>query len=362
MSSLAAAEENTGVLEDPVSFEPYKTPTRILPCGHTLNHDTLVGLLIRANIDDEDNRYFVCPLDRQRCRVKPADEFPQNFQLEQQIERLIWLKEKMKKEMDDNLKAMELSLHQQEELQRKQTEKLKTYKLAKKDYLETRDAYLQTKDALLKAESKLRKVENDAKEVGLNIVSVITEQVEEETECVALAQERQELRKEKDPNAPKRPPTAFVLFARDRRPIIMEATTKKKARSHRNPLIPSTSRKVAVRTNLDRYKQIMARLRDNTGPTYIYALKRGDENYNTFKKLINNNNDFKILRDVEEDLKGGITESFVSDIEFLYKLILKFYSEIEKIPEVYLQHIEYMLGELDTMKTIMLAVCSLEPK
>jgi len=136
--------------------------------------------------------------------------------------------------------------------------------------------------------------------------------------------------------------------------------TKKKAHSHRNPLIPSTSRKVAVRTNLDRYKQIMARLRDNTGPTYIYDLKRGDENYNTFKKLVNNNNDFKILRDVEEDLKGGITESFVSDIEFLYKLILKFYSEIEKIPEDYVQHIEYMLGELDTMKTIMLAVCSLE--
>jgi hypothetical protein len=361
MSSLAAAEEeNTGVLEDPVSFEPYKTPTRILPCGHTLNHDTLVGLLIRANIDDEDNRYFVCPLDRQRCRVKPADEFPQNFQLEQQIERFKEreieieqrLKEKMKKEMDDNLKAMELSLHQQEELQRKQTEKLKTYKLAKKDYLETRDAYLQTKDALLKAESKLRKVENDAKEVGLNIVSVITEQVEEETESVALTQERHELRQEKDPNAPKRPPTAFVT----------SETSTKKARSHRNPLIPSTSRKVAVRTNLDRYKQIMARLRDNTGPTYIYALKRGDENYNTFKKLVNNNNDFKILRDVEEDLKGGITESFVSDIEFLYKLILKFYSEIEKIPEVYLQHIEYMLGELDTMKTIMLAVCSLEPK
>ena len=94
----------------------------------------------------------------------------------------------------------------------------------------------------------------------------------------------------------------------------------------------------------------MARLRGNTGPTYIYDLKRDDENYNTFKKLVNNNEDFKILRDVEEDLEDGITESFVSDIKFLYKLIDKFYSEIEKIPEDYVPYIEYMLGELETMK------------
>ena len=119
MASLAVAEE-TGVLEDPVSFEPYKTPTRILPCGHTLNHGTLVGLLSRANIDNEGNRYFVCPLDRQRCRVKPAEEFPQNFQLQQQIEVM-----------------------REQQVNRKRRLK-------------------ETRYALLKAGSKLRKVENDA--------------------------------------------------------------------------------------------------------------------------------------------------------------------------------------------------------
>ena len=90
MASLATgAGEDMGVLEDPISFEPFKAPTRILPCGHTLNHDSLVDLLSTATIDDVGNEYFACPVDRQRFSVKSADEFPRNFQLEQQIENIL---------------------------------------------------------------------------------------------------------------------------------------------------------------------------------------------------------------------------------------------------------------------------------
>ena len=90
MASLATgAGEDMGVLEDPISFEPFKAPTRILPCGHTLNHDSLVDLLSTATTDDVGNEYFACPVDRQRFSVKSADEFPRNFQLEQQIENIL---------------------------------------------------------------------------------------------------------------------------------------------------------------------------------------------------------------------------------------------------------------------------------
>ena len=196
MAALATEENaDTGVLEDPISLEPYTAPTRILPCGHTLNHDTLVGLLVRANVDDDDNQYCECPLDRQRFNVKPADEFPRNFVLEQQIvaneeqqaqrnadmERRLAeqnaeierrLKAKMEKELDDNLKAMEMSSQEQEELQKTRAEKLGAYKSAKKTYLAAREA-------LLMAERDLLKAENEAKEVGLKVVSVITEQAED---------------------------------------------------------------------------------------------------------------------------------------------------------------------------------------
>ena len=80
----------------------------------------------------------------------------------------------------------------------------------------------------------------------------------------------------------------------------------------------------------------MRRLSANEGPTYIYALKNGDENYNMFKLMLNSNLDFKTLRDVESDLNNGTTESFISDIKLLYTLLTKFYlTDIDNIPEDY---------------------------
>ena len=120
MASLATeVGEDTGVLEDPISFEPYKAPTRILPCGHTLNHDSLVDLLDTANIDDEGNQYFECPVDRQRFSVKSADEFPRNFQLEQQIEDIKEQRGSMERRLKERV---EMSLEEQEDLLRTQTE------------------------------------------------------------------------------------------------------------------------------------------------------------------------------------------------------------------------------------------------
>ena len=77
MSNLADIEMN-----DPISLEPFERPTRLLPCGHTLNHTSLASLIL----SNEDDPMLACPVCRKRSATKPIEEYPRNYVLEQQIE------------------------------------------------------------------------------------------------------------------------------------------------------------------------------------------------------------------------------------------------------------------------------------
>ena len=77
MSNLTEVET-----KDPISLEPFERPTRLLPCGHTLNHTSLASLIL-SNGDDP---MLACPVCRKRSTTKPIEEYPRNYVLEQQID------------------------------------------------------------------------------------------------------------------------------------------------------------------------------------------------------------------------------------------------------------------------------------
>ena len=77
MSNLADIEMN-----DPISLEPFERPTRLLPCGHTLNHTSLASLIL----SNEDDPMLACPVCRKRSAKKPIEVYPRNYVLEQQID------------------------------------------------------------------------------------------------------------------------------------------------------------------------------------------------------------------------------------------------------------------------------------
>lgn len=153
----------------------------MLPCGHTLNHDTLVNLLGSASEDNDGNQYFQCPIDRRRFEVKPPDEFPRNYSLEQQIaeneKQHTQRKKENKRRLDEKEKEIELRLRKK--MKKEMVEISKELASAQDKWKSTKIRYESVKEQLKCAEEDLLQCENKAKEVGLNVVSLITEENEE---------------------------------------------------------------------------------------------------------------------------------------------------------------------------------------
>ena len=84
---------------DPITLKPYHRPTRVLPCGHTLNEENLVELI--------NNNIRTCPVCRHIFPAMDNDvqNFPRNFVLEQEIEYChileVQLRNKFAKEINE---------------------------------------------------------------------------------------------------------------------------------------------------------------------------------------------------------------------------------------------------------------------
>ena len=105
---------SSAIPTDPISLEPLKAPVRLLPCGHSINHNSLTQLLSDAHGKEQD--YIECPFDRKRSRIQFASDYPRNIALEQQIaaqETYVYnLFERFEKEIFDyGLKVVEDKEH-----------------------------------------------------------------------------------------------------------------------------------------------------------------------------------------------------------------------------------------------------------
>ena len=105
---------SSAIPTDPISLEPLKAPVRLLPCGHSINHNSLTQLLSDALGKEQD--YIECPFDRKRSRIQFASDYPRNIALEQQIaaqETYVYnLFERFEKEIFDyGLKVVEDKEH-----------------------------------------------------------------------------------------------------------------------------------------------------------------------------------------------------------------------------------------------------------